>query len=212
MSWQGEAGNDTIDGTSIWQAIRAEAPAATFSEDGVVADDAEHDVAIVVIGERPYAEGFGDVRPGDDLLVQTGSMINGLSNPLEPYGRSLELADLHPEDLATLNRVSALGIPVVTVLVSGRPLIVNQELAASAAFVAAWLPGSEGGGVADVLFGRAGFSGKLPLPWPSAPQAQSELSEYEHRFDAGFGLTTHQIESDPIDNVVAVDYKTVSSK
>ena len=59
------------------------------------------------------------------------------------------------------------GIPLVAVLISGRPLVVNAELAESSAFVAAWLPGSEGGGVADVLFGHHDFQGRLPMSWPA---------------------------------------------
>ena len=169
VSWQGEQGNENVSGTSIWQGIQSLAPGATLCEalDGSSADPAQHDVAIVVAGENPYAEGFGDIRSDDSLLVEAGSMINGLTNPLEAYGRSLHLQDLHPEDLACIKSIAEKGIPVVVVLVSGRPLIVEQELALSSAFVAAWLPGSEGLGVAEMLFGFAGYSGRLPMPWPS---------------------------------------------
>lgn len=166
VSWQGESGNEMVRGTTIFEGIREKAPDAVLSVDGSEADPAAHDVAIVVIGETPYAEGFGDIRPGDDLLVETGSMINGSMNPLEPYGRSLALSALHAEDAACIRRISEKGVPVVTVLVSGRPLVVAEEFAASSAFVAAWLPGSEGGGVADVLFGESDFTGRLPMPWP----------------------------------------------
>ena len=72
---------------------------------------------------------------------------------------------LHPEDLRTIRALSERGIPMVAVLVSGRPLVVDEELAASAGFVVAWLPGSEGGGVADVLFGDFDFVGRLPMGW-----------------------------------------------
>ena len=83
---------------------------------------------IAVIGETPYAEGNGDLGK-----------------------RSLEHARLHPEDLAVLDRVTGKGAPVATVFVAGRPLYVNKELNRSDAFVAAWLPGTEGEGVADLL-------------------------------------------------------------
>jgi len=185
-SWQGETGNDTIEGTSIWEGIRELAPKARLSAggDGKDADPNEHDVALVVIGETPYAEGFGDIRSGDDVIVETGSMVNGLMNPLEPYARSLELAETHPEDLACIRRIAAKGVPVVAVLVSGRPLVIARELAACAAFVAAWLPGTEGRGVAEVLLGEADFQGRLPLPWPADGDPVGGASV----FPAGFGL------------------------
>ncbi len=208
LSWQGESGNDAVVGTSIWEAVRAVAGNAVYDAEGTSASTAEHDVALVVIGERPYAEGFGDIRSGDDLLVQAGSMIDGLMNPLEPYGRSLELSNLHPEDAATIRRIRDAGVPVVTVLVSGRPLVVNEEFAASEAFVAAWLPGSEGGGVADVLFGDAPFEGRLPLSWPAQPADSSARSEYDVLFEAGYGLATRKISGPGIDNVVGLAYKS----
>ena len=85
---------------------------------------------------------------------------------LKPYGDTLELAALHLEDLRAIRGLRGRGIPVVAVLVSGRPLVVDEELAASAGFVVAWLSGSEGGGVADVLFGDFDFVGRLPMGWP----------------------------------------------
>ena len=200
LSWQGDRGNDAVLGTTIWQGIQSIAPRATLELDVTAADPALHDVAIVVAGENPYAEGFGDIRADDNLLVEAGSMIRGLTNPIEPYGRSLKLSDLHPEDLACINHIAGKGIPVVVVLVSGRPLIVEQELAASSAFVAAWLPGSEGMGVAEPLFGVAGYSGKLPTPWPSDRVVGKAC--YETGLPEGFGLTTEPHLSRVIDNVV----------
>ena len=197
LSWQGETGNDTIAGTTVWEGIRALAPNARLSEDGsgADADPRRDDVAVVAIGETPYAEGFGDIRLGDGVLVEAGSMVNGLMNPIEPYARSLVLAQIHPEDLACIRRIVARGIPVVAVLISGRPLIVDEELAASAAFVAGWLPGSEGRGVAEVLLGRSDFTGRLPLPWPDRSG--------EPRFPSGFGLDYG------FDNAVLMPYKPV---
>ena len=186
-SWQGESGNDTLDGTSVWEGIRGLAPDARLSAggDGAEADPRQHDAAVVVIGEKPYAEGFGDIRAAEHLVAEAGSMVNGLMNPLEPYAQSLELAEIHPEDLACIRRIAGKGVPVVAVLVSGRPLVIGRELAASAAFVAAWLPGTEGGGIAEVLLGSADFTGRLPLPWPAAPDPNGARP----LFPVGYGLS-----------------------
>ena len=193
ISWQGDAEDSMVEGTTIWEGIRQRVPGATLSVDlsGAEADPSLHEVAIVVIGETPYAEGHGDIRPTPIVLDELAAM-EGLINPLEPYGASLELAELHPEDAACIERISAAGVPVVAVLVSGRPLIVNRELEAAEAFVAAWLPGSQGEGVAQVLFGEYGFSGRLPLPWPKA-FLQAENSSYSELFEAGFGLQTQPL-------------------
>ncbi|MGB5675881.1 MAG: glycoside hydrolase family 3 protein, partial [Gemmatimonadota bacterium] len=168
VAWQGTTGNSLIEGgTSIWEGIREVAPGAVLSVDGSEARSGGFDTAIVVIGERPYAEGMGDIRaagpvaPGSQIVLETAN--------LDPYGGTLELAKLHPEDLETIRTIAAEGIPVVAVLVSGRPLVVNRELESAAAFVAAWLPGSEGAGVADVLFGDHDFQGKLSFSWPGSP-------------------------------------------
>ena len=185
-AWQGTHGNEAIEGgTSIWQAIRARTSDATLSLDGSAADAERHDVAVVVIGEMPYAEGMGDIRPGGRI---TPPLPGGLRTAnLEPYGTTLELTTLHPEDLATIETIRARGIPVVTVLLSGRPLLVERELAASTAFIAAWLPGSEGAGVVDVLMGDAPFSGVLPLAWPAAAPAPDGRAPT--RFPRGYGLS-----------------------
>lgn len=186
VAWQGVSGaDDIIGGTSIWEGIRAVAPNAVFSEDGSAADATQHDVAIVVIGEKPYAEGMGDIRTGG--RVASGSGFGGPTSQLKPYGPTIELSALHPEDLATIKRITAQGIPVITVLISGRPLVVNAELDASAAFVAAWLPGSEGEGVVDVLFGDHGFQGTLSFTWPQKPLVNP--LDAGTRFPRGFGLT-----------------------
>jgi beta-glucosidase len=184
VEWQGTHGNGRIlGGTSIWEGIRAASPTAQLSVDGSAANAAAHDVAIVVIGEEPYAEGMGDLREGG--AVPRGSGVQTMTN-LAPYGASLTLAERHPEDLETIRRISAKGIPVVTVLVSGRPLVVNAELAESRAFVAAWLPGSEGAGVADALFGVHGFTGTLPFSWPKDPVG--EYGKAAPLFPRGYGL------------------------
>ena len=97
-------------------------------------------MALVLVGEPPYAEWLGD--------------------------RDAQGLRLSPQDQALIARMRPLGRKLVLVLVTGRPLILDQALAASDALVAAWLPGSEGAGVADTLFGDAPFTGKLPYAWP----------------------------------------------
>jgi beta-glucosidase len=192
IAWQGTSGHEFVEGgSSIWQGIQQVAPGAVLSQnDGEEADPELHDVAIVIIGETPYAEGMGDIRTGDDVIVETGSMINGLLKVLEPYGDTLVLADLHPEDLQTINNITSRGVPVITVLVCGRPLVTNQELEKSSAFVAAWLPGSEGQGVADVLFGDHDFCGKLSFSWPANADQAFNVgdADYQPLFPYGFGM------------------------
>ena len=182
IEWQGVSGNAAIEGgTSIWEGIRAVAPRAVLSagqED--VSDARGFDVGVVVVGERAYAEGLGDIR--EPSPVRPGAHLTAASGTLQPYGGTLEFAALHPEALRAIRELTAQGIPVVTVLISGRPLVVNAELAASSAFVAAWLPGSEGAGVADVLFGNHPFTGRLPMSWPSEMPGDGVL------FPRGYGL------------------------
>ncbi len=188
LEWQGTSGNGkVVGGTSIWEGIRAVAPGAELSVDGAAADPARHDAAIVVIGERPYAEGMGDIRIAERVEPGSGPK----SAKLAPYGATLELAALHPEDLAVIRAITAKGIPAVVVLISGRPLVVNQELDASKAFVAAWLPGTEGQGVADVLFGEFDFQGRLSFSWPKHADDNLNVGDasYEPRFPFGFGLS-----------------------
>jgi beta-glucosidase len=148
---------------------------------------------VVVIGERPYAEGLGDIRSGEDVLIREGSQIRGKLKKLEPYGQAASLEALHPEDLETLTRIKATGVPVVTVMLCGRPLATDSELAQSDAFVVAWLPGSEGAGIGEALFaaqpeGEALFPGRLPFAWPrdgGAPQWQDD-EQLNVRFPRGY--------------------------
>jgi beta-glucosidase len=193
VAWQGTSGNGSIiGGTSIWEGIKAQVPGAVLSAGGLgeEADPALHDVAVVVIGEKPYAEGLGDIRPGEDLIVQAGSQIDGKLKVLEPYGRTLNLSELHPEDLRTIITVASRGVPVVTVMLSGRPMVTNYELEASTAFVAAWLPGSEGQGVADVLLGDHSFTGRLSFSWPRSADQTCDVGDpaYDCLFPRGYGL------------------------
>lgn len=194
LTWQGISGNEELEGgTSVWEGIARVAPNAELSAqaDGGDADPALHDVAIVVIGEKPYAEGLGDVRSGDHVIVEAGSQIRGSINVLEAYGDTLELASLHPEDLQTIEAITSRGVPVVVVMISGRPLVINRELEASSAFIAAWLPGSEGQGVADVLFGDFDFQGRLSFSWPGSTEDMSTHCKGDQStlFPTGYGLT-----------------------
>lgn len=193
-------GSLIVGGTSIWEGIQAVAPNAVLSDDGSDADPARHDLAIVVIGEVPYAEMLGDIRvEGLAKGLKTGpgstseETLPGEDIPIMkkgPYGTHLYLHELHPEDLATIRTITSKGIPVVTVMICGRPLVVNQELAESQAFVVAWFPGSEGQGVADVIFGDYPISGKLSFSWPNFDDENWNVGDpgYNPLFPYGFGL------------------------
>lgn len=165
ISWQGDTGNIT-EGTSILDAIKdtvSKDTIVTYSEDGTeVPSDA--DVAIVVIGEIPYAEYEGD---DSDLLLST-------------------------EDIATINNAQEAGIPVVVILISGRPMIITEEIDRWNALIAAWLPGTEGQGVADVIFGDYAPTGKLSYTWPRSIE-QLPINDTDDSkgslFRFGFGLT-----------------------
>jgi beta-glucosidase len=193
IDWQGVFDNQSIaGGTSIWEGIKAVAPNASLCDDKNELPNnlLDKDLAIVVIGESSYAEGMGDIRENNNIMVEMGSQIDGKLNVLEPYGNSLELAKLHPEDLESIQAIAEKGIPTVVILVSGRPLVVNKELESSSAFVAAWLPGSEGQGISDVLFGEHNFHGRLSFSWPkqSYPTVNKGDQRYEPLFPIGYGL------------------------
>ncbi len=151
VDWQGDRNSnaDFPGATSIFGGIQAAVAAAggsaSFDKDGRYAE--KPDAAVVVFGERPYAEFEGDRE-------------------------TLEFAPRGQHELELLRRLRAAGVPTVAVFLSGRPLWVNREINASDAFVAAWLPGSEGEGVADVLFRSAqpkqyDFTGRLAFSWPA---------------------------------------------
>lgn len=177
LNWQGTGTTrkDFPNADTIYEGIARQASAAggeaVLSVDGRYA--VKPDVAVVVFGEDPYAEFQGD-RP--TLAYKPGNET----------------------DLALLKRLKADGIPVVAVFLSGRPLWVNREINAADAFVAAWLPGSEGAGIADVLLrGSEGrvqhdFKGKLSFSWPrTATQYANNVGQkgYDPLFAFGFGLT-----------------------
>ena len=177
ITWQNTE-NDNSDfpgATSIWigirEAVEGGGGTAVLSVDGSY--DQPPDVAIIVFGEEPYAEFEGD---RETLEYETGK----------------------GSDLALLTRIRQAEVPVVSIFLAGRPLWVNPELAASDAFVVAWLPGSEGAGVADVIFRTAegsighDFRGKLSFSWPKKP-SQTTLNRFDTGYDPlfpyGFGLT-----------------------
>jgi beta-glucosidase len=179
LSWQG-TGNTNADfpnATSILAGLKQDLGDAnvTFDEKGDV-DPKGFDAVIAVIGETPYAEGVGDLTR-----------------------KTLEASKLYPEDLAVLDKVSGKGTPVATVYVGGRPLYMNKEINRSDAFVAAWLPGSEGGGVADLMVKgkdvNGGYTAKLSYSWPKSA-CQSPLNpwspDYDPLFKLGYGLKTGQ--------------------
>lgn len=163
VDWQSRPGEVTTGGTTILAAIRhAVSPETkvTYSPDASGITNA--DAVIAVVGELPYAEWHGDVAS----------------------------LGLDPGDAALVEQAKASGAPVTTILLSGRPLILGPALDNTDAFIAAWLPGTEGQGVADVLFGDYKPTGKLPREWPrSMDQATANDMTGEPLFPFGFGLT-----------------------
>ena len=197
LNWQG-TGNTKADfpgGSSVYDGIKQQMDSAggkaILSLDGYT--DEPFDVAVVVFGEEPYAEFKGDVE-------------------------NLAYSPSDDSDLQMLRRLKATGVPVVGVFISGRPMWVNRELNACNAFVAAWLPGSEGVGIADVVMRGADgnvqhdFKGKLSYSWPKLPN-QTPLNvgdkDYDPLFPYGYGLTYQdktvigEISEDPGDILLA---------
>lgn len=177
ITWQGtnNENQDFPGATSIFAGLKAQIDAAggkaILSPNGDF--EQKPDIAVVVFGEEPYAEGHGDKD-------------------------NLEFERNNKKSLALLKQLKAQNIPVVSVFISGRPMWVNAELNASDAFVAAWLPGTEGQGIADVLLQDAygdtqyDFKGKLSFSWPNSP-LQTAVNkgdkDYAPLLPYGFGLT-----------------------
>ncbi|MDZ7764134.1 MAG: glycoside hydrolase family 3 C-terminal domain-containing protein [Melioribacteraceae bacterium] len=164
ISWQGDMG-DITEGTTILEAIkdRAGSQNVVYSDDGDT--DEEFDKAVVVIGEQPYAEGEGD---REDLTISN-------------------------DDIALVRKVYEQGKPTIVILLSGRPMIINPILHYSDAIFAAWLPGTEGQGIADVLFGEFQPSGKLSHSWPKyLDQIPINVGDqnYDPLYEYDFGLTS----------------------
>ena len=180
IDWQGRSGA-SIPGTTILQGIRQVAPQAqvTYSADAS-APTAGSDVGVVVVGETPYAEGFGDV----------GGPTCGWCTPPQAEQKSLTLL---PGDKAVVDKVCSAVAKCVVLLVSGRPQVITDQLGEIDGLVASWLPGSEGTGVADVLFGRRPFTGRLPVSWPATVfQVPVNVGDpiYRPLYPYGWGLRT----------------------
>jgi beta-glucosidase len=171
ITWQGtDTGNaDFPNADSVLTAIKAanKGGSVTYSATGADVDASLYDAIIAVIGETPYAETAGDLKPGTTLSHSAR----------------------YPEDLKALLAVSGKGRPVITVFESGRTVYANDLINASDAFVAAWLPGSEGKGVTDVLFGTKDFRGTLSFVWPAT------ACKGAAQFPLGYGLTYAQPEA-----------------
>jgi beta-glucosidase len=183
LTWQGGSTN-VIPGTTILDGIRQLTRGnVTYSQDAS-APIGHDQTGIVVVGETPYAEGFGDVggpRWGYDPAD------NGVLRPVKDM-------QLSAADKAAVDRVCSQAKRCVVVVVSGRPLILDpQQLHEADGLVAAWLPGSEGAGVADTLFGARPFTGKLPVSWPrTLDQEPINVGDrhYDPLFPFGYGLRT----------------------
>ena len=168
LTWQGglELTNEKYfpGATSIWGGLKNMAEAsggsATLSTDGTYT--AKPDVAVVIFGEEPYAEFEGDRK-------------------------NAVFAD--EEGLGLLRKFKAAGVRTVAVFISGRPLWMNREINAADAFVAAWLPGGEGGGVADILYGKRPATGRLSFSWPAGCDGKPINGPEGALFDVGYGLT-----------------------
>ncbi|MFI9174720.1 glycoside hydrolase family 3 protein [Streptomyces lincolnensis] len=165
VTWQGASG-DITPGTTVLEAMRKHSGRLTYSQDAS-APTTGHDVGVVVVGETPYAEGLGDVGNGHDL-------------------------ELSAADQAAVDTVCA-AMKCAVLIVSGRPQLLGDRLGDIDALVASWLPGTEGDGVADVLYGKRPFTGRLPVTWPKS-EAQLPINvgdtAYDPQYPYGWGLTT----------------------
>ena len=162
INWQGGQGDITI-GTTILEGIKESVSAETkviHSKDGTDLGNVSGDLAIVVIGEDPYTEFFGDK---DNL-------------------------DLLEEDIQTINNLKEKGYKVLVLLISGRPMNIADHLDNWDGFAAIWLPGTEGNGVSDILFGDFQSTGKLSYPWPINTEDGANAPENDLLYNIGFGL------------------------
>jgi len=145
INWQGTL-KSYAGSTTILQGIQSLAGGNVVYDEHATGNHFDADVAIIVVGETPYAETVGDIRDGDGWY-------------------KLTLREEHQDYISTYVDQ---GVKVVVLLVSGRPLVTTRQIEQADAFVAAWLPGSEGAAIADVLFGDYNFSGQLPHSWPKS--------------------------------------------
>ncbi|ESW33960.1 hypothetical protein PHAVU_001G112700 [Phaseolus vulgaris] len=169
IEWQGVNGNNLLKGTTILNAVKNTVDPETKvvykkNPDAEFVKSNGFSYAIVVVGEHPYAEMHGD-------------------------NMNLTISDFGPE---TITNVCG-AIKCVVIIISGRPLVIEPYVGIIDALVAGWLPGSEGQGVADVLYGEYGFTGKLPRTWfKSVDQLPMNVGDphYDPLFPFGFGLST----------------------
>ncbi len=168
IDWQGELGNITP-GTSILQAVKAAAGKNTKVEYSAIAafeSAGQADLGIAVVGEKPYAEGYGDAA---DLT------LSGFDKEL-------------------LQKMRERSKKLVVVLLSGRPMVITADLPLADAWVAAWLPGTEAAGITDVLFGDQPFTGRLPYTWPASNDqlplgpVNPKAAQQKVLFPLGYGL------------------------
>jgi beta-glucosidase len=182
LTWQGGSTN-VIPGTTILQGIERDAKHVAFSQDAS-APIPKNAVGVVVVGETPYAEGFGDVN-GPRWAYDPGD--HGVPRP----AKTMHLSNA---DTQAVQTVCAQAARCVVLVVSGRPMIIPPGLRPQIdALVASWLPGSEGEGVADVLFGKKAFRGKLPVTWPrrvSQEPINIGDADYNPLYPFGWGLRT----------------------
>jgi beta-glucosidase len=183
LTWQGGSTN-VIPGDTVLDAVKATAKTnVRFSQDASKPIPKKA-AGIVVVGETPYAEGFGDVN-GPQWAYDPGD--NGVPRPKKEM-------QLSQEDTRAIRTVCARAASCTVLVVSGRPMIIPPALRTQIdALVASWLPGSEGMGVADVLFGKRPFTGKLPVSWPRTVEQEPINvgdADYDPLFRFGFGLRT----------------------
>ncbi len=143
--WQGTHENYK-GATTILEGIQSKSEGLVIYDPNGTGNHLDADIAIVVVGETPYAEALGDIGDGKGL-------------------HKLTLSEKHQR---YINTYTDAGVKTIVILVSGRPLVVTDQIEQSDAFIAAWLPGSEGDGIAEVLFGDYNFKGKLPHSWPKS--------------------------------------------
>jgi len=191
LTWQGDenSNEDFKTGETLLQALKSELGSAniTYVKDGAIDDASSFDVVLAVLGEQPYAEYKGDVS----------------------YPQPLSYSALHPADAEMMDKLSATGLPIVTVLYSGRTLYASDLINKSDSFVAAFLPGSEVGGLVDLLVKapaggvQSDFSARLPFSWPGSPCATND-ADGQMLFERGYGLTYSKTsDMGPVEEIAA---------
>ncbi|MDF2698944.1 MAG: beta-N-acetylhexosaminidase [Haloplasmataceae bacterium] len=179
VRWQGPHENDNIEGTSILSGFQNNVLNSGGNIYTNLSDASLASVAVVVLAETPYAEGQGD---NGYLELEYGPNNEGSHTS-------------HIDNIKALNEAKMTGLPIVVILLSGRPLLVTDYIDEWDGFIAAWLPGTEGGnGIADVIFGDYDFTGKLPITWPkdNTQFAHSVMMEdynpLNYQYPYGYGL------------------------